>query len=138
MIRLIRQGHYELLETKAQTKILILGDTTFAWINAKDIGEILVSSHNPQHTDTRLALGEYRLYDVKNEPKLSDQRHLELSVGEGEWQSYLLPTGLPTARKKRSRVIPTDESVFNLYHPEFSRFSCTLLPTSFGPKEYQH
>ncbi len=111
MIRLLRSGHYELLETKAQTKVLVLNSKIYAWINAAGIGEILVTSHNPPHADTILALGEFRLYAVDDEPQLSDQRHLELAVGEDVWQGYLLPTGLPTNRKKRSRVIPTEEAI---------------------------
>ncbi|HKX73476.1 MAG TPA: hypothetical protein VJM32_05655 [Candidatus Saccharimonadales bacterium] len=111
MIRILRQGRYKLLETKAQTKILRLDDEVYAWINASEIGEILVASHNPHKTDTILSLGRYRLYEVDDEPKLSDQQHLELAVGESAWQSYLLPTGLPQGGKKRSRVIPTTETI---------------------------
>jgi hypothetical protein len=36
---------------------------------------------------------------------------LELSVGGGQWQGYLLLTGLPTAKKIRSRIEPTDEII---------------------------
>lgn len=111
MIRILEQGRYKLLETKAQTKLLFLDGRVYAWINARGIGEILVTSHNPHETDTILALGRYRLYDVADEPKLSDQQHLELAVGESAWQGYLLPTGLPDGAKKRSRVIPTKEVI---------------------------
>ncbi len=114
MIRTIKQGEYQLLETKAQTKILLLGGETYAWINAHGIGEILVASHNPHETDTILTLGDYKLYGVEDEPKLSDQQHLELEVGQGMWQGYLLPTGLPKDNKKRSRVIPTSERITQL------------------------
>lgn len=112
MIKLYQQGSYQLIETKGQTKVLILDDSeTFAWINAADIGEILVTSHKKHKTDCVLALGKYRLYEVKNEPKLTDLDHLELLVGEGKWQGYLLPTGLPNDEKKRNRIIPTEEIV---------------------------
>jgi hypothetical protein len=111
MIRVARQGRYKLLETKAQTKILFLDAAAYAWINARGIGEILVSTHKPHKTDTTLSLGRYRLYEVEDEPKLSDQQHLELAVGENSWQGYLLPTGLPEGDKKRSRVIPTHEII---------------------------
>jgi hypothetical protein len=111
MIRVVRQGRYKLLETKAQTKILFLDAAVYAWINARGIGEILVSTHKPHQTDTILSLGRYRLYEVEDEPKLSDQQHLELAVGESSWQGYLLPTGLPDDKKKRSRVIPTHETI---------------------------
>ena len=111
MIRILRQGRYELLETRSQTKILRLDDEVYAWVNAHGIGEILVASHNPHKTDTILSLGRYRLYEVDDEPELSDQQHLELTIGESSWQGYLLPTGLPQGDKKRSRVIPTNETI---------------------------
>jgi hypothetical protein len=112
MIKVVKTGSYKLIETKEQTKILILdAKDTFAWVNLEGIGEILVTSHKTHKADTVLSVGHYRLYDVEDEPKLSDQLHLELSVGEGIWQGYLLPTGLPTDVKKRNRVIPTIEVI---------------------------
>lgn len=112
MIKLLKEGRYILLETKNQTKILILDDEKkFAWINAADIGEILVTTHKAMRTDNLLSIGKYRIYDVKDEPELTDLAHLELFVGEGVWQGYLLPLGLPTDTKKRGRVIPTEETI---------------------------
>jgi len=112
MIKLIQQGKYRLIETAGQTKMLILDEEyLFAWVNAADIGEILVASRKPHKTDTILAIGRYRLYSVKNEPKLTDLFHLELHAGNGTWQGYLLPTGQPTQDKKRNRIIPTDEII---------------------------
>lgn len=72
---------------------------------------MLVTTHKPHKTDTILALGRYKLYDVKDESSLSDQRYLELSVGNCTWQGYLLPSGLPDDNKKRSSIIPTREVV---------------------------
>lgn len=112
MIKLLQKGHYQLLETKGHVKILRFdGAQTFAWIYAATIGEILVTSHRPHIIDHTLALGKYRLYDVKDEPKLTDLTHLELFVGEGVWQGYLLTTGLPTGQKERGRIIPTNETI---------------------------
>lgn len=112
MIRVKKTGSYVLIETKEQTKILVLDNkNTFAWINAEGIGEILVASHNIHKVDVILAVGKYRIYDVNDEPKFSDQLHLELSVGDGVWQGYLLPTGLPSGVKKRNRIIPTREVI---------------------------
>ena len=109
---MIKEGRYKLIETKHQTKILILdGKQTFAWINAEDIGEILVETHKIHSTDCTLAIGRYRLYSVKSEPHLVDTFHLELCVGVGEWHGYLLPTGLPNESKKRNRIIPTKEVI---------------------------
>lgn len=81
----------------------------YAWIFLKDIGEILVASHNPHKTDHVLATGIYRLYAVDDQPWLPRRQQLELNVGARLWQGYLLPAGLPTGSKKRSRIIPTKE-----------------------------
>lgn len=112
MIKLLKEGTYQLIETKGQTKILILDETeTYAWVNAIDIGEILVTSHRAHKADCILAKGAYRMYEVKDEADLTDITHLELLVGEGIWQGYLLLSGLPTDDKKRNRIIPTTEVI---------------------------
>lgn len=115
MIKLLKEGTYRLIETKRQTKILNLDNTeTFAWINAREIGEILVETHQQHKTDCILAIGKYKIYDVENEPNFSDQQHLELSVGGNKWQGYLLLSGLPTETKKKNRIIPTHEVITKL------------------------
>lgn len=112
MIKLLQQGIYKLIETKNQTKILILDEhNTYAWINIKGIGEMLVSSHKNHKADYTLNIGNYRIYKVKNEPHLSDHIHLELSIGRNNWQGYLLLTGLPTEAENRNRIIPTKEII---------------------------
>ena len=111
MITVLRKGAYRLIETKGHVKILTLDDKLYAWFVAENIGEILVATHHPHATDHILATGQYRHYDVTEEPKLSDQQHLELNVGERLWQGYLLPTGLPAGTKTRSRIIPTKEVI---------------------------
>ncbi len=112
MVTLVRTGRYTLIETRSQIKILTLDKSiVYAWIYAKDIGELLVTSHVKHRTDQILSVGAYRLYKVKDEPRLTDLLHLELIVGDGLWQGYLLPTGLPKGEKKRSRIIPTRETI---------------------------
>ncbi|MCL4353290.1 hypothetical protein M1615_02340 [Patescibacteria group bacterium] len=111
MINLVKDGEYSLLETRDLKKILILDNKSFACINAEDIGEILVWSKRKFVDDSVLAKGFYRIYSVKNEPKFTDLTHLELFVGRKTWQGYLLPTGFPTNGKKRSRIIPTNETI---------------------------
>jgi hypothetical protein len=100
-----------LIETKGQTKVLYLGDKTYAWVEPADIGEILVHSHNVHKTDCVLSIGDYVIYKVDDEPELSDQQHLELETGKKSWQGYLLLTGLPTDKKIRGRIIPTTEVI---------------------------
>ena len=122
MIRILQRGIYQLIETKNETKILILDEKdTFAWVKAGAIGEILVASHKSHKADCVLCLGSYRIYEVKDEPHLTDQLHLELSVGFSEWQGYLLPTGLPTDTKKRNRIIPTQERITAPIEARYSR-----------------
>ena len=117
MIKLIQEGQFSLMETKNQTKILSLDKKqSFAWINALDIGEILVTSHTAHKVDCILSIGRYRMYEVKDEPDFVDLVHLELCVGDGVWQGYLLPTGLPTDEKKRNRIIPTNEIITKSTH----------------------
>lgn len=112
MVKLIQQGTYSLIETNGMVKVLNLDDDRmFVWINAEKIGEILITSHSPHRAHQLLARGRYRLYDVKNEPKLTDIKHFELLVGDGKWQGYLLPTGLPTDDDKKNRIIPTQEII---------------------------
>jgi hypothetical protein len=111
MINLIEKGKYKLIETKGQVKILYLGKKQFAWVWVEEIGEILVSSYTEHDIDHVLARGKYKIYEVENEPNLVDLMHLELEVGEGLRQGYLLLTGLPDDEKKRSRIIPTKELV---------------------------
>ncbi|MEK7599625.1 MAG: hypothetical protein AAB462_01140 [Patescibacteria group bacterium] len=111
MITLKSKGHYKLIETKTHTKVLYLQGKVYAWVEPPSIGEMLVISHNPHKTDCILSVGEFRIYDVDDEPILSDLMHLELEVGQNTWQGYLLLTGLPTTTKKRSRIIPTTEII---------------------------
>ena len=112
MIKKLKTGSYRLFETKRTTKVLELdGADTFAWVVAGEIGEILVKAEVNDDVAAILSAGEYRLYQVKDEPQLVDLEHLELAIGNGQWQGYLLPTGLPTKEDKRNRIIPTDEVI---------------------------
>src|SRR3989344_4772378 len=106
MIRVVHQGTYRLLETARKTKVLTLE------INAPNIGEILILAvHTERENDTSLAIGKYRLYEVKDEPQLTDLVHLELHAGDGTWQGYLLPTGMPHKKDKRNKIISTREVI---------------------------
>jgi hypothetical protein len=112
MIKLLKKGKYSLVETRSDVKVLKLSGKAFVWIFTRSIGEMLVTTHRGHKTDQKLAKGEYRIYKVSaDEPDLVDTMHLELSIGEGDWQGYLLPTGFPKDKKTRSRIIPTTELI---------------------------
>ena len=116
MISLQKSGIYKLIETKRHTKILSLDSAVFAWLEPTGIGVILVASYKKHKADCVLSIGKYNLYDVDDEPHLSDQQHLELDTGMDNWQGYLLLTGLPDSNKIRSRIIPTHEVI--THNPE--------------------
>lgn len=111
MITLIKTGSYKLIETAANIKILYLDNQPHAWVTAESIGQILVWSQVPHKTNRALAMGAYQLYDVDDEPYLTDLQHLELEFGKNAWQGYLLPTGLPDKNDTRTRFIPTTEII---------------------------
>jgi len=111
MIEQVREGSYELIESKHGTRALTLDSDAFAWINAKDIGELLVGLDKVPKIKTHIARGRYYLYNVKDEPMLHDIEHLELEYGDNNWQGYFLLTGLPAEDKKRTRIIPTSEVI---------------------------
>lgn len=121
MITLLQNGEHKLIETKKNTKVLYLDDATYAWVEPTAIGEILVSSHATHKADCVLSVGDYYLFDITDEPELSDNMHLELEVGRNVWQGYLLLTGLPTDSKKRVRIIPTTEVIMG--NPHFSHIT---------------
>lgn len=111
MIKKIKNGNYQLLVTKDYKVMLYIDEQGYLWNYAKGIGEILTLSKHLHLRSHVLAQGKYRLYSVHDEPKLVDLQHLELSLGPGRWQGYLLLTGLPTFGKIRSRVVPTHEVI---------------------------
>lgn len=111
MITTLRTGFYKLIETKHNTKVLYLDNNVFAWVEPKRIGEILVVTRKIHRTDCILSMGHYHVYQVDDEPGISDQVHLELEAGRNVWQGYLLLSGLPDAHKKRGRIIPTKETI---------------------------
>ncbi len=122
MIRMLEKGKYLLFETKNHTRMLSLdASNNYAWIYTK-VGEILVMSDEEFTPKEAISQGNYRIYSVKGEPDFTDLMHLELFVGDGKWQGYLLPTRFPDLKKKRSRIIPTDE-VITVYSPAESSSS---------------
>lgn len=111
MIKLLHQGFYKIIGTTGHHLMLYLGSQSYHWGYAQGIGDILTYSkvnHKKRYT---LAQGKYKLFRVKDEPKFIDLKHLELSLGAGKWQGYLLLTGLPNYQKIRSRIEATDELI---------------------------
>lgn len=111
MIRTIRHGFYKLIATKHHVKVLYLDNNTFGWPELTKYSEMLVVSHRKHRADALLSMGYYNLYEVADEPSITDNFHLELEVGQGAWQGYLLLTGLPDNHKTRGRIIPTKETI---------------------------
>ncbi len=111
MILSVKNGNYRLYETKNNNKVLELDNEKYIWLLVPKIGEMLVITALSHQLKNVISAGNYRLYRVKDEPDLTDLLHLEFFVGNGSWQGYLLPTGLPLISKKRSRIIPTSEII---------------------------
>ncbi|HSX05853.1 MAG TPA: hypothetical protein VLF69_05260 [Candidatus Saccharimonadales bacterium] len=111
MIVLRRSGTYTLGETAGGTKLLYLDGTEYAWVEPLAFGALLVLSRYNPKPKLLLSAGKYRLYTVADEPGLVDEPHLELEVGNGQWQGYLLPVGLPDRAQIRRRIIATDECI---------------------------
>ncbi|MBP6913404.1 MAG: hypothetical protein KBC00_02215 [Candidatus Levybacteria bacterium] len=84
---------------------------SFALILAEDIGEMIAQVTNNQDINCVLSRGNYRIYEVEKEPNLTDLTHLELFIGEGHWQGYLLPNSMPENERKKARIIPTEEVI---------------------------
>lgn len=111
MIKLVKKGKYKLVGTPDHKIILFLDEQGYHWGHAKRIGLLLTFSKHAHRLSYLLTQGEYKMYDVKNETQLVDLYHLELSLGRGRRQGYLLLTGLPTSKKIRSRIVPTAELI---------------------------
>jgi hypothetical protein len=90
MIKLIKQGGYKLVMQSDNDKTLVLGKQGYHWTLAKGIGEILTFCKSIHKESYTITTGKFKLYQVKNEEKLVDLQHLELSIGDEKWQGYLL------------------------------------------------
>ncbi len=64
-----------------------------------------------KESDSVLAKGRYRLYGVQGETELANRYHLELLVGPGCWQGYLLLDDLPSGRSVTAKIQPTAELI---------------------------
>lgn len=111
MVKLLKTGTYQILGTREYGIMIFLDEQGYHWSWARGIGELLTLSrreHRPNHT---LAQGQYRIYNVKDDPDFTDLLHLELALGAHKWQGYLLLTGLPDKKRIRRRIVPTEEVI---------------------------
>lgn len=111
MIRVIKEGKYRLSETKERSRILDLDNVQYARISASSTGDILATTHNSRIAEQLLAMGKYRMYEVKDESEFADGTHLELHICCQVWQGYLLPMGQPMDTKERVQIIATNEVI---------------------------
>jgi len=112
MIKILDQGCYQLYKATNESKLLTIDKKkNYIWNKQADKEDITLCAYKNSKKDELLTVGKYRLYAVKNENDLSDGEHLELFVGDGKWQGYLLPTSLPSDKKLTSPIYPTEEII---------------------------
>ena len=113
MIWLKASGRYQLSESKDGSRLLCLAsyydEVTYAWGYSDGI-QLRLTDQKPDETWSALVVGKYRLYLVNGEADLTDQHHLELLVGEGVWQGYILPEGFPEELTAKT-MIPVKELI---------------------------
>jgi hypothetical protein len=111
MFSIERQGSYKLTESRLQIKALYLDKTSYAMLFIDSLGEMISTARTPKPTDYTLSIGRYRVYNVQDEPDMTEGLHLELEVGDDIWQGYLLPNGLPGKNSIRGCLLPTRELI---------------------------
>ena len=104
-----KQGHYRLFETNHDHRMLVLGDSYFAWIHGQQ-SPILVHSDSDHEKDHQIASGEFYFVDFKNDPKYKDMPHLFLEKDNG-FEEIMLPNGLPTESDAQKRIVKTDNTL---------------------------
>lgn len=113
MIRLIRWGNYRLAMIAEGNALISIDDDVYSlYPDYKTMGL------SDADMDAALTLhhGDYRLYDVYDEPQLAETIHLELEDEDGYIKSYLLPRGLPGNSKRRVRQLTTTQQITHSAH----------------------
>lgn len=113
MIRLIQWGNYRLAMIAEGNAFISIDDDAYSLypdyktleLSDADIDAALTLHH-----------GDYRLYDVYDEPQLAETIHLELEDEDGYIKSYLLPRGLPENSKRRVRQLTTAQQITHSAH----------------------
>jgi len=113
MIKNVKRGDYKLLRIKGDQRILILDGKKYLWTYDKTYGDRLELAPKEYEEACVLSVGHYRIYSVKDDSTFTDQFHLELLIGRGKWQGYLLPDGLPSSRLEKDSLQATKETITN-------------------------
>lgn len=110
MIKVVLCGKYRLVETVEHLKVLYLDDAVYLWQYEPGTGDVLVLIGYQYPAGYTLACGNYRVYEVTDEPRFSGHIHLELYLGDQHWQGYVLEAGLPP-KHSQSFIAPTAEVI---------------------------
>jgi hypothetical protein len=116
MITLLQSGKYTLLQAIEEVKALLLDKKLFGWDEVVAEEELVFFSLKQFHPIGISTTGKYRLYEVKGEKKLVNAIHLELFAGDGKWEGYLLPDGLPTKEVPRKKIVRIDQTITKVTH----------------------
>lgn len=108
MIRLIQWGNYRLAMIAEGNAFISIDDDVYSLYPDYKTME---SSEADMDAALTLHHGDYKLYDVYDEPQLTETIHLELEDEDGYIKSYLLPQGLPVNSKRRVRQLTTTQQI---------------------------
>lgn len=114
MIRLIQWGEYRLAIIAEGNTIIAIDNHVYSLFPDHATLEFY-DNQLPSLVVSALTLhrGNYRVFDVYDEPQLTETIHLELEDEDGYVKSYLLPRGLPHQNMRRARQIPTVQQITN-------------------------
>jgi hypothetical protein len=107
-----REGRYEMFETTAHHRILVLDGRAYYALVQGAYGSLIVKSDAEHRKEKNLSDGDYVLFVAKNEPRWKDNlEHLALRQGKDQYRTYILPQGLPTERDEQKKFIEAREAV---------------------------
>jgi hypothetical protein len=116
MITLLQSGKYTLFQAVEEVKALLLDKKLYGWQEIKDEEELVFFSLHKFHPVDVTTTGKYRLYEVTGEKKFVNAIHLELFAGDGKWEGYVLPDGLPTKESRRKKILRIDTTITKVTH----------------------
>lgn len=129
MITVTGRGWYHFLEkpklltAKQEDNVLILDKedesgvikTTYRFNPHYKKGEMSFVSTSSIGIDGKILSGRFRMYETTDEAQFADGTHLELCEGEGKWNCYVLPTGLPNEKELQKEYFSTNKCVTKCY-----------------------